>query len=55
LPLTEAWEAARRWRTGGEASAQNGDDAGAADGWKRRVGGVGSFTGVGAAFYKGWW
>jgi hypothetical protein len=46
---------ARRRHTGGGASARNGDGAGATKGRRRRVGGVGCFTGVGAAFYVGWW
>jgi hypothetical protein len=51
VPITEAWEVSRRWRTGGGVSAQKGDGMGAV-GNRRRVGGVGSFTGGGAAFYR---
>jgi hypothetical protein len=51
LLVTEASEAARRWRTSGGVSAQKGDGTGAI-GNRRRVGGVGSFARGGAAFYK---
>jgi hypothetical protein len=50
LPNTEAWEAARGQCTGGGASAQNGDSAGAVGDKRRIVGGVGCFTGVGLPF-----
>jgi hypothetical protein len=49
LPITEAWEAARRRRTGGGASAPCGGSVGIEEGRGRRVGGVGCFTRVGAA------
>jgi hypothetical protein len=52
LPNTKAWEATRGWRTGGGALAWNGDDAGVVGNRRRRVGGVGSFTGGVAAFYR---
>jgi hypothetical protein len=45
FPSTEAWEAARRWRTCIGASAQKGNDAGMV-GSKRKVGGVGIFDGA---------
>jgi hypothetical protein len=51
LPITEAWEEAVGRRTCGRALAQNGDDIGTV-GDRRRVVGVGSFTGVEAAFYR---
>jgi hypothetical protein len=53
LPITEACEAAKRWRTGSGASAQNDVSTGVVEGRRRTVGGVGCFTGVRAAFYTG--
>jgi hypothetical protein len=52
LPNTEAWEVARGRRIDGGASAQNGDDMGAVGNRRRGVGGMGSFTGGGAPFYR---
>jgi hypothetical protein len=51
LASTEAWKAARRWRTGGRTSTQKGDGMGTV-GTKRRVGDVGIFTGPGATFCR---
>jgi hypothetical protein len=52
LPSTEAWKAGRRRLTGGGTSARKGDVMGAVGTKRRRVGGVGIFTGGGAAFYR---
>jgi hypothetical protein len=38
-----------RWRTSGGTLAQNGNGAGAVEGRRRKVGGVGCSIGVGAA------
>jgi hypothetical protein len=46
-PLTGAWTAVRRQRTSGGALPQDGDGAGMMRTRRRRVGGVGIFTGVG--------
>jgi hypothetical protein len=42
-----------RLHTYGGALAQKGDGVGIVEGRRRRVGGVGCFTRVGAAFYRG--
>jgi hypothetical protein len=52
LPSTEASKAARRRRTGGGTLAEKGDGVGVVGTKRRRVGGVGIFTGGGAAFYR---
>jgi hypothetical protein len=52
LANTEAWKAARRWRTGGGTSAQKGDGVGAMRTKRRSVGRVGVFTEGGATFYR---
>jgi hypothetical protein len=52
VPITEAWEAVRGWCTSGGTSAQNGINTGIVEDRRQRVGGVGSFTRVGAAFYR---
>jgi hypothetical protein len=51
LASTEAWKAVRRQSTDNETSAQKGDNMGMVRA-KRRVGGVGIFTGGGATFYR---
>jgi hypothetical protein len=51
LASTKAPKVARRQCTGDGTSAWKSDDVGAV-GTKRRVGGVGIFTGGGAAFYR---
>jgi hypothetical protein len=50
--ITKAWEVARRWRTGYGVSTRKRDGVGAVGNRSRRVGGVGSFTEGGAAFYR---
>jgi hypothetical protein len=52
LVTTEAWKAARRWRTGSGTLARKGSGEGTVRAKRRSVGGVGVFTEGGAAFYR---
>jgi hypothetical protein len=52
MASTEAWKVARRQRTGGGTSTWKGNDVGVVRAKRRRVGGVGIFTGGRAAFYR---
>jgi hypothetical protein len=52
LPIAEAWEAVSRRRTSGDVSAWKGDGVNIVGNRRRIVGGVGSFIGGGAAFYR---
>jgi hypothetical protein len=51
-PLTGAWTMVRRRCTSGGALPRDGDGVGMMRTRRRRVGGVGIFTGVGVAFYR---
>jgi hypothetical protein len=52
LANTEAWDAARRPRTGGGTSARKSGGVGAVRAKRRSVGGVGVFTVGGVAFCR---
>jgi hypothetical protein len=52
LLSTKACKVARRWRIGDATLAQKGDDMGTVGTKRRRVQGMGIFTGGGATFYR---